>query len=140
MAQANNQDRYSEIKKTRSGCAVGGVAENVALQIERRIAYAAMKKAVQWRWISGTYRLIRLRISGRFERARFRVRNCIPRRNAHMAYLAPPDRTTDFAEGHTVYGKIGVKNVWICNKEELRLSKQHRRQALHRHRLRMCTD
>ncbi|PYL75116.1 MAG: 30S ribosomal protein S3 [Verrucomicrobia bacterium] len=68
------------------------VAENVALQIERRIAYRrAMKKAVQVAMDFGALG-IRLRSSGRL--------------NGY-----------GFAEANTVYGKIGVK-CWICKKEE----------------------
>src|SRR3954466_12451264 len=92
------------------------VAENVALQIERRIAYRrAMKKAVQVAMDFGAQG-IRLRSSGRLNGAE------ISRSEWYREGKVPPHtlRTAidyGFAEANTVYGKIGVK-CWICKKEE----------------------
>src|ERR1051326_6589160 len=92
------------------------IAENVALQIERRIAYRrAMKKAGQTAMDFGAEG-IRLRSSGRLKCAE------ISRSEWYREGKVPlhPLRTGidyGFAEANTVYGKIGVK-CWICKKEE----------------------
>src|SRR2546429_1391377 len=92
------------------------VAENVALQIERRIAYRrAMKKAVQTAMDFGAQG-IRLRCSGRLNgaeisRSEWYREGKIP---LHTLRTAVGYR---FAETNTVYGKMGVK-CWICKKEE----------------------
>src|ERR1700758_2986341 len=78
------------------------VAENVALQIERRIAYRrAMKKAVQTEMDFGA----------EISRSEWYREGKIPLHTLRT----PIDY--GFAEANTVYGKIGVK-CWICRKEE----------------------
>src|SRR5437016_13203181 len=92
------------------------VAENVALQIERRIAYRrAMKKAVQTAMDFGGEG-IRLRCSGRLNGAE------ISRSAWYREGKLPPHTLRNatcygFAEANTVYGKIGVR-CWSCKKEE----------------------
>src|SRR5215472_16292043 len=92
------------------------VAENVALQIERRIAYRrAMKKAVQTAMDFGAEG-IKLRCSGRLNgaeisRSEWYREGKIPLHTLRTAI------DYGFAEANTVYGKIGVK-CWICRKEE----------------------
>jgi len=92
------------------------VAENVALQIERRIAYRrAMKKAVQTAMDFGAEG-IRLRCSGRLNgaeisRSEWYREGKIPLHTLRTAV------DYGLAEANTVYGKIGVK-CWICKKEE----------------------
>lgn len=92
------------------------VAENVAMQLERRISFRrAMKKAVQTTMSFGA-RGIKIRCSGRLggaeiSRAEWYREGTIPLQTLRT----PIDY--GFAEASTVYGKIGVK-CWICKPEE----------------------
>src|ERR1700745_3018890 len=92
------------------------VAENVALQIERTIAYGGeMKKAVQVATDFGAEG-IRLRCSGRLNGAEISRSEWYREGKVPLHTLRTP---IDYgvAEANTVYGKIGVK-CWICKKEE----------------------
>jgi small subunit ribosomal protein S3 len=92
------------------------VAENVALQIERRIAYRrAMKKAVQVAMDFGAEG-IRLRCSGRLNGAEISRSEWYREGKVPLHTLRTPI-DYGFAEANTVYGKIGVK-CWMCKKEE----------------------
>jgi len=92
------------------------VSENVALQIERRIAYRrAMKKAVQTAMDFGAEG-IRLRSSGRLNGAEISRSEWYREGKVPLHTLRTPI-DYGFAEANTVYGKIGVK-CWICKKEE----------------------
>jgi len=92
------------------------VAENVSLQIERRIAYRrAMKKAVQTAMDFGADG-IRLRCSGRLNGAEISRSEWYREGKVPLHTLRTPI-DYGFAEANTVYGKIGVK-CWICKKEE----------------------
>src|SRR5262245_39061907 len=92
------------------------VAENVALQIERRISYRrAMKKAVQMAMDFGAEG-IRLRCSGRLNGAEISRSEWYREGKVPLHTLRTPV-DYGFAEANTVYGKIGVK-CWICKKEE----------------------
>jgi small subunit ribosomal protein S3 len=92
------------------------VAENVALQIERRIAYRrAMKKAVQVAMDFGAQG-IRLRSSGRLNGAEISRSEWYREGKVPLHTLRTPI-DYGFAEANTVYGKIGVK-CWLCKKEE----------------------
>ena len=87
------------------------IAENVALQLERRISFRrAMKKAVQVAMDMGA-KGIKIRCSGRLGGAE------IARTEWYMEGTVPlqtlrADVDFGFAEAHTVYGKIGIK-CWI---------------------------
>ncbi|MCS7338825.1 MAG: 30S ribosomal protein S3, partial [Verrucomicrobiae bacterium] len=91
------------------------VAENIALQLERRVSFRrAMKKAVQTAKDLGAQG-IKVRVSGRLggaELARSEVyhwgRVPLHTLRALIDY--------GFAEANTIYGKIGVK-CWICKGE-----------------------
>jgi small subunit ribosomal protein S3 len=92
------------------------VAENVALQIERRISFRrAMKKAVQTTMDFGAEG-IKIRCAGRLGGAE------ISRAEWYLHTLRIPI-DYGFAEANTVYGKIGVK-CWICRKEEAPAEKE----------------
>jgi small subunit ribosomal protein S3 len=88
------------------------VAENVALQLERRVSFRrAMKKAVQTAMDFGAEG-IRIRCGGRLGGAELaRVEQYLEGRvplhtlRANIEY--------GFAEANTVYGKLGIK-CWIC--------------------------
>ena len=91
------------------------VAENVALQLERRISFRrAMKKALQSTMDFGALG-IKLRVAGRLggaeiSRAELNREGKTPLHTlrAHIDY--------GFHEAHTLYGKIGVK-CWICKRD-----------------------
>jgi small subunit ribosomal protein S3 len=91
------------------------VAENIALQLERRISFRrAMKKAVQTAMDFGGLG-IKVACGGRLGGAE------LARREKYRAGKIPlhtlrADIDYGFAEANTVYGKLGVK-VWLCKGE-----------------------
>src|SRR5207302_1214036 len=103
------------------------VAENVALQIERRIAYRrAMKKAVQTAMDFGAEG-IRLRSSGRLNGAEISRSEWYREGKIPLHTLRTPI-DYGFSEANTVYGKIGVK-CWICKKQEEAPAEQRQESA-----------
>jgi small subunit ribosomal protein S3 len=88
------------------------IAENVALQLERRIGYRrAMKKAVQTAMEMGALG-VKIACGGRLGGSE------IARREKYKEGKIPlhtlrANIDFGFAEANTLYGKIGVK-VWIC--------------------------
>jgi small subunit ribosomal protein S3 len=99
------------------------VAENVALQLERRVSFRrAMKKAVQTAVDFGAEG-IKIRCSGRLGGAEIaRVEKYHEGRVPLHTLRANIDY--GFAEANTVYGKLGIK-CWICKGE----TKQQREPA-----------
>lgn len=91
------------------------VAENVALQLERRISFRrAMKKAVQTTMTNGADG-IRLRLGGRLGGAEIaRVESA--RVGRVPLHTLRENIDYGFAEARTVYGKLGIK-CWICAKD-----------------------
>ena len=91
------------------------VAENVALQLERRVSFRrAMKKALQTAKDFGAEG-IKIRCAGRLGGAELaRVEQYHWGRVPLHTLRANIDY--GFAEAHTVYGKLGVK-CWICKGE-----------------------
>jgi small subunit ribosomal protein S3 len=87
------------------------IAENIAFQLEKRIAFRrAMKKAVQQAMTSGAQG-IKVRCRGRLDGAE------IARKESYMEGKVPlqtirADVDYGFSEAHTTAGLIGVK-VWI---------------------------
>ena len=101
------------------------VAENVALQLERRVSFRrAMKKAVQTAMDFGAEG-IKIRCAGRLGGAELaRVEQYLEGRVPLHTLRANIDY--GFAEALTMYGKLGVK-CWICkgvNKPEKKEQKQ----------------
>jgi len=93
------------------------VAENVAMQIERRISFRrAMKKSVQTTMEFGADG-IKLRCSGRLGGAEISRAEWYREGKIPLHTLRTPI-DYGFAEAQTVYGKIGIK-CWICRKEEV---------------------
>jgi len=91
------------------------VAENVALQLERRVAFRrAMKKAVEMAMALGAEG-IRIQSSGRLGGAEIARREW-QRKGRVPLHTLRENIDYGFAEAQTVYGKIGVK-CWICKKE-----------------------
>lgn len=92
------------------------VAENVALQLERRISFRrAMKKAVGMTMSLGAEG-IRLQVSGRLGGADI-ARTESTRQGRVPLHTIRENIDYGFAEANTVYGIIGVK-CWLCLKPE----------------------
>src|SRR5690348_13186673 len=91
------------------------VAENVALQLERRVSFRrAMKKALQTAKDFGAEG-IKIRCAGRLGGAELaRVEQYHWGRVPLHTLRAEIDY--GFAEAHTVYGKLGIK-CWVCKGE-----------------------
>lgn len=91
------------------------VADNVALQLERRIAFRrAMKKAVEMAMALGAEG-IRIQCSGRLGGADIARREW-QRKGRVPLHTLRENIDYGFSEARTLYGKIGVK-CWICKKE-----------------------
>jgi small subunit ribosomal protein S3 len=92
------------------------VAENVALQLERRISFRrAMKKTLQTTMDFGALG-IKIRCSGRLGGAEI-ARTETVREGKVPLHTLRANIDYGFSEANTIAGKIGVK-VWICLKEE----------------------
>ena len=92
------------------------VAENVALQLERRIAFRrAMKKAVQTTMSMGAEG-IRIQCSGRLGGADI-ARTEQQREGRVPLHTLRENIDYGFVEAKTVYGTIGIK-CWTCLKDE----------------------
>ena len=102
------------------------VAENVALQLERRVSFRrAMKKSVQVAMDFGAEG-IKIRCAGRLGGAELaRVEQYHWGRVPLHTLRANIDY--GFAEAHTVYGKLGVK-CWVCKGESQKAQKPEQRQ------------
>lgn len=91
------------------------VAENVALQLERRISFRrAMKKSVQTSMDFGAQG-IKIACGGRLGGSEL-ARHEKYRQGKIPLHTLRADIDYGFAEAQTVYGKIGVK-VWLCKGE-----------------------
>ena len=91
------------------------VAENVAMQLERRISFRrAMKKAVQTAMDFGAEG-IKIRCAGRLGGAEL-ARSELYHEGRVPLHTLRAQIDYGFAEAKTVYGKIGVK-CWICKGE-----------------------
>jgi ribosomal protein S3 len=106
------------------------VAENIAAQLERRIAFRrAMKQAV-----GRTMRLgakgIKIAVSGRLGGAEIARRESY-REGSIPLHTLRADIDYGTAEAHTTYGRIGIK-VWIFKGEVLHDKKQQSRNGKER--------
>jgi small subunit ribosomal protein S3 len=91
------------------------VAENVALQLERRVSFRrAMKKAVQTAMDFGADG-IKIRCAGRLGGAEL-ARVEMYHEGSVPLHTLRANIDYGFAEAHTVYGKLGIK-CWICKGE-----------------------
>ena len=92
------------------------VAENVALQIERRISFRrAMKKSIQTTMEMGAEG-IKLRCAGRLGGAEISRAEWYREGKIPLHTLRTPI-DYGFAEARTTYGVIGIK-CWVCKKPE----------------------
>ncbi|MGE3308516.1 MAG: 30S ribosomal protein S3 [Limisphaerales bacterium] len=116
LSKMTGKDVYVEIQEVKQPeIDAQLVAENVALQLERRISFRrAMKKAIQLAMDMGAEG-IKLRCSGRLGGAELsRVETYHQGRVPLHTLRASIDY--GFAEARTVYGKLGVK-CWVCRGE-----------------------
>src|ERR1041385_5888102 len=91
------------------------VAENIALQLERRIGFRrAMKKAVQTA-MDMKAAGIKIRCAGRLGGAEL-ARVETYHEGSVPLHTLRANIDYGFAEAHTVYGKLGIK-CWICKGE-----------------------
>jgi small subunit ribosomal protein S3 len=103
------------------------VAENVALQIERRISFRrAMKKAVQTTRDFGALG-VKIRCAGRLGGAEISRAEWYREGKIPLHTLRTPI-DYGFAEANTVYGKIGVK-CWLCKAEAVAEPEQRKSTA-----------
>ncbi|HMP72788.1 MAG TPA: 30S ribosomal protein S3 [Kiritimatiellia bacterium] len=92
------------------------VAENIAVQLERRISFRrALKRAVQLAMDLGAEG-IKVKVSGRLGGAELSRTEGYKEGKVPLHTLRA-NVQYGFTEANTVAGKIGVK-VWICRKEE----------------------
>ena len=93
------------------------VAENVALQLERRVSFRrAMKKAIQTTMDFGA-KGVKLRCAGRLGGSELsRVENY--HEGSVPLHTLRANVDYGFAEAKTVYGTLGIK-CWICTGEKL---------------------
>ena len=113
LSGKTGKEVYVEIKEVRNPDATAQlVAENIALQLERRVAFRrAMKRALQLAMDMGALG-IRVQASGRLGGAE------LARVEHYMIGKVPlqtlrADVQYGFAEANTLAGKVGVK-CWIC--------------------------
>ncbi|MDZ4199744.1 MAG: 30S ribosomal protein S3 [Kiritimatiellia bacterium] len=117
LAKTTGRDVYIEIKEIRNAdCHAQLVAENIALQMERRVSFRrAMKRAAQVAMEFGAQG-IRMHLNGRLGGSEL-ARSEGLREGKVPLHTLREDIDDGFAEAQTVAGKIGVK-VWICHKPE----------------------
>ncbi|WP_434797945.1 30S ribosomal protein S3 [Terrisporobacter vanillatitrophus] len=115
MTKKNIIVNIVEVKATDKNAQL--VAENIALAIERRVAFRrAMKQAVQ-RALKAGAKGIKVSASGRLGGAEMARTEGYSEGNVPLQTLRS-DIDYGFAESDTTYGKIGIK-VWICHGEVL---------------------
>ena len=123
MANKTNRDdvdiKIEEIKKPDLNAQL--VAENIALQLERRISFRrALKRAIQLAMQSGADG-IKVKVSGRIGGAEIARTEGYSQGRVPLQTLRA-DIDYGFAEAHTTYGLIGCK-VWICLGERTKKEK-----------------
>ncbi len=118
LSAKTGKEVYVEIKEVRNPDANAQlVAENICLQLERRVAFRrAMKRSLQLAMDMGALG-IRVQASGRLGGAE------LSRVEHYMVGKVPlqtlrADVQYGFAEANTMAGKVGVK-CWICQKPEV---------------------
>jgi small subunit ribosomal protein S3 len=113
LSKVTNKEIYVDIVEVKQPEADAQLmAENVALQLERRISYRrAMKKTVQTAMGMGIMG-VRINAGGRLGGSEIARREWYREGKLPLHNLRA-DIDFGFAEANTVYGKIGVK-VWVC--------------------------
>lgn len=117
LSKLTGKDVYVDIIEIKSPEADAQlVAENIALQLERRVSFRrAMKKAVQTAMQMSGVQGIRVRCAGRLGGAEIaRVEKYLE--GSVPLHTLRANIDYGFAEATTVYGKLGVK-CWICKED-----------------------
>ena len=112
LQKAINKEVLLDIQEVKKPDVVAQlIAENVALQLERRVSFRrAMKKAVQ---LAMGVKGIRLQCSGRLGGAEI-ARTESQRAGSVPLHTLRADVDYGFDKAQTVYGAIGVK-CWVCH-------------------------
>jgi small subunit ribosomal protein S3 len=112
LNKMTGKETYIDIKEIKNAYLESQlVAENIAFQLEKRVAFKrAMKKALQQAMEGGALG-IRMQCSGRLGGAEI-ARTEGYRKGSIPLQTFRADIDYGFAEAHTTYGSIGVK-VWI---------------------------
>jgi small subunit ribosomal protein S3 len=123
IAKFTGKEIYVEIKEVKDPDTNPQlVAENIALQLERRVSFRrALKRAVQLAMDQGVLG-IRVFSSGRLGGSELARREGYKEGKVPLQTLRA-NVQYGFAEAHTMAGKIGIK-VWICKKDEEPASKE----------------
>lgn len=117
LTAMTNKEIYIEIREVKKPDTNAQlIAENIALQLERRVAFRrAMKRAIQMAMEQGALG-IKVRAAGRLGGAELaRVESYKEGKIPLQTLRALIDY--GFREAHTVAGKIGIK-VWVCREAE----------------------
>jgi len=116
LQKISNRETILDIQEVKKPDLVAQlVAENIALQLERRIATRrAMKKAIQSTMSAGALG-VRVRCSGRLGGAEI-ARQEELRVGSVPLHTLRANVDYGFAQAYTVYGVIGVK-CWICTSQ-----------------------
>lgn len=126
LVKITGKEVYLEIKEIRNADLNAQlVAENIAVQLERRVSFRrAMKKAITTA-MSLKALGIKVAVAGRLGGAELARRESYKEGKVPLHTLRA-NIEYGFAEAHTVAGKIGVK-VWICrNPEDLEVKSEVR--------------
>jgi len=117
LAKLTGKEIYLEIAEIKSpDLDAKLVAENIALQLERRVSFRrAMKRAIQMAMEQGALG-IKVMASGRLGGAEL-SRSESYKEGKIPLHTLRANIDYGFAEANTVAGKIGVK-VWICKETE----------------------
>ncbi len=117
IAGRTKKEIYVEIREVKDADTNAQlVAENIALQLERRVSFRrAMKRAVQMAMDLGVLG-IKVHASGRLGGSELARREWYKEGKVPLHTLRA-NIQYGFAEAHTMAGKIGIK-CWICKKEE----------------------
>jgi len=123
IAKMTNKEIYVEIREVKNPDTNAQlVAENIALQLERRVSFRrAMKRAVQMAMDMGALG-IKVNAAGRLGGSELARREWYKEGKVPLHTLRA-NVQYGFAEARTMAGKIGVK-VWICKEEEKEPSKE----------------
>ena len=123
IARFTGREIYVEIREVKDPDTNAQlVAENIVLQLERRVSFRrAMKRAVQMAMSLGVLG-IKVHASGRLGGAELARREWYKEGKVPLHTLRA-NIQYGFAEAHTMAGKIGIK-CWICKKEEAPVAKE----------------
>jgi len=123
IARFTGREIYVEIREVKDPDTNAQlVAENIALQLERRVSFRrAMKRAVQMAMSLGVQG-IKVHASGRLGGAELARREWYKEGKVPLHTLRA-NIQYGLAEAHTMAGKIGIK-CWICKPEEAPRAKE----------------